>query len=211
MPELPPPLPPSSASFCSRCGQPRSAHAPWCPYNEFVEPTASDEEKQERRTIAVNLFYELVTALPSLEATIGSSELILRAPKNEIMEASFGASVGPRIGRMTFRLRGGEMEITRVDSDVPSIKGIGTALVARLLVEHPEIERIRAFFIDDNAAVYRQTIEEGKSHLDALASTPLAKICAKFGFTSIIPLNERRDPLLRNQIPFLVERPREEK
>ncbi len=107
---------------------------------------------------------------------------------------------------MTFRLRGAEAEILGMDNLEQKTKGTGTTLLAVLLAEHPEIDRIRSFLHEDNSEAYCKARKDGKSHLDALEATPAMSIRHKFGFDTIIEFNEPSDPENADLVPLLVER-----
>jgi GNAT superfamily N-acetyltransferase len=61
-------------------------------------------------------------------------------------------------------------------------QGISTRLYREILRSHPDILEIEGNLAEDNEAIYRKAIAEGKSHLEALKETPAYKVRAKLGF-----------------------------
>jgi len=197
--------------ICPRCGRPRHSHAERCPYNEFIAPTATEEELEQRRTGAEKVSDGWARKFPSLQVKKTATDMQVYASKEDIAAVTRKDVFNTMIGRLTYRLRGAEWEIVMIESRILDVKGTGTAIVAKFLMDHPEVERIRAFLAFDNSAAYCKARVDGMTHTEALASTPLAAILVKFGFTNIISFNEPADPEYAELIPFLVERPQKEK
>lgn len=193
--------------FCPVCKGSRSSHEEHCPYNENPPVRATESEQHERQAQATAIFDAFAATIPSLRLRITWQDIEFYALRSHVPSASDIGMAETRIGWLMSRLRGAEWEIVMIENQASQTKGVATALVARFLMDHPEVDRIRAALAFDNADAYRAARADNKNHVDGITATPLATICAKFGFTKIVSFNEPLNPECADMIPVLFERP----
>jgi hypothetical protein len=86
-------------------------------------------------------------------------------------------------GYITFNLPGDDLHIMRQQVKQEFRKeGVGTALFAQLLLDHPEIKTIHLTLGLDNESEFDKALKLGKSPVEAAETTPTFKIAKKFGF-----------------------------
>ena len=75
-------------------------------------------------------------------------------------------------------------------------RGVSRLLLAKALLENPQIKRIRSKLILDNYAAYAKA-RPAMSQDDAIKQTPAFKIRRSFGFTTVENIKEGYDDRLR--------------
>ena len=65
-------------------------------------------------------------------------------------------------------------------------KGVNTMLFARVLSQHPTIERIATSLAEENIAIFKSAIKLGAKPLEALEATPAYKVRKKLGFGRVV-------------------------
>lgn len=83
-------------------------------------------------------------------------------------------------GKLRLRILVGKSN--KLEADAWKPRGIGTALLAYLLLKFPETRNITGELGDDNWAVYQEAEKRGLAPRDAFKSTPMFKMLYRLGF-----------------------------
>jgi GNAT superfamily N-acetyltransferase len=97
---------------------------------------------------------------------------------------------GHQVGYVTYYLHKKdevlEIDFVSVREDYRK-NGVGEALFAQVLRQHPEIKEIETeVLVDTNEKVLKKALDAGLSCKDAIRATPAYRIRARFGFTELV-------------------------